>query len=72
MQHPDPKGTGARGNDIGSSLGSDEPLSTPAPRKIQARPSAVANVKPRDPYPIFWRPDHTAPGTALSGIGGAS
>ncbi len=69
MQHPDPKGTGARGDDRGSSLGS-EPLSTPAPRKIQARLNSATLEKPRPPYPILWKPDHTAPGTALAGPGG--
>lgn len=71
MQHPRPR-SGARGVVTGSSLGSDAPLSTPSPRKIQARPSAPHLEKPRPPYPILWIPDHTAPGTALAGIGGAS
>ena len=37
MQHPRPR-PGARGVVTGSSLGSDAPLSTPSPCKIQARP----------------------------------
>ncbi len=34
--------------------------------------AAASSTEPRDPYPIFWKPDHTAPGTALAGLRGAS
>ncbi len=38
MQHPRPR-PGARGNDSGTSLGSDAAFFTPASRKLQVRPA---------------------------------
>ncbi len=34
--------------------------------------AAASSTTPRDHYPIFWKPDYSAPGTALAGLGGAS
>lgn len=34
--------------------------------------AAASSFTPRDPYPIYWRPDFTAPGFAFAGLGGAS
>ena len=34
--------------------------------------AAASSTEPRDPYPIYWRPDFTAPGCAFAGLGGAS
>ncbi len=69
MQHPDLKGTGARGNNTGVSLGSDAPVILLASPKINHLSTAVLE-RPRSPYPIYWRPDRTAPGTGLAGLGG--
>ena len=70
MQHPSPGRTGARGKN-GKLLAGNLPLISFARSKIN-RPSTATLEKPRSPYPIFWIPDHTGPGTALAGIGGAS
>ncbi len=70
MQHPDPRGTGARGK-TRKVLASNKPVLAFMPRKINCSSTATLE-KPRPPYPILWKPDHTAPGTALAGIGGAS
>ena len=69
MEHPDPKGTGARGNG-GFLLASNDPLLASASLKIN--PSTAANEKPHSPFPLYWRPGRGAPGTALAEIGGAS
>lgn len=29
----------------------------------------TSSTTPRDPYPIFWKPDYHAPGFAFSGLG---
>ena len=69
MQHPRPRPR-ARGNS-GFLLASNNLLLASASTKIN-RPSTATLEKPRSPFPIFWNPDHTAPGTALIGLGGAS
>ncbi len=30
---------------------------------------SASSAKPRDPYPIFWKPDYHAPGFAFAGLG---
>ena len=67
MQHPDPRGTGARG-DRRKLLAGNFPILTPASPKCN--PSAAALERPRSPFPIYWRPDRTAPGFAHVGLGG--
>lgn len=69
MAHPRPR-PGAR-DTFRTSLGSDAPFILSAPPKINTLNTAVLE-RPRSPYPIFWRPDRTAPGTALAGLVGAS
>ncbi len=68
MQHPDPRGTGARGK-TRKLLASNKPILAFVPRKIN-RPSTAGHERPRFTYPIFWKPDHTAPGFAHAGLGG--
>ena len=73
MQHPRPR-PGAR-NGLGISLGSVVPEYISAPPTCKPRPqdlSTAAIEKPRCPYPLFWKPDHTAPDHTLAGLGGAS
>ena len=31
--------------------------------------AAASSSTPRDPFPIFWKPDYKAPGCALAGVG---
>ena len=31
----------------------------------------ASSIKPHSPYPIFWKPDFSAPGVAFAGLGGA-
>ena len=69
MAHPDPRGTGARGK-TRKLLASNFPLLPFAPQKSNHL-STAALERPRSPFPIYWRPDHTGPGTALAGLGGA-
>ncbi len=68
MQPPRPR---PRARDtFRSSLGSDAPFILSASPKSN-HVSTAALEKPRCPYPIFWRPDFTAPGFAHAGLGGA-
>ena len=69
MKSPDPGRTGA-GNRLGKLLGGSDPLLASAFRKINSQ-STAAIEKPRSPYPIFWRPNHSGPHLALVGAGGA-
>ena len=69
MAHPRPR-PGARGRN-GELLASNLPLLAPAPPKSNHANTAVLE-RPRSPYPIYWRPDRTAPGFAQAGLGGAS
>ncbi len=69
MQHPDPRGTGARG-DNGKLLAGNVPLA-PATPKINHL-STAALERPRSPFPIFWRPDRSGPSFAQAGLGAAS
>ena len=32
--------------------------------------AAASSTEPRDPFPIHWKPDYTAPGCTLAGVGG--
>ena len=73
MQHPRQK-PGAR-NKNGTSLGSVVPEFSSAPLTSKPRPqdlSTAAIEKPRGQYPLYWRPDRSAPGLAIIGSGGAS
>ena len=57
MAHPRPR-PGARGK-TGKLLAGNNPLLASAPQKSN-RPSIAAIEKPRCPYPILWKPDHSA------------
>ena len=70
MHNPDPGRNGARGK-TAKLLAGNFPLLSSARSKINCSSTATLE-KPQPPYPILWKPDHTAPGTALSRIGGAS
>lgn len=34
--------------------------------------TCASSTKPHSPYPIFWKPDFSAPGFVLAGVGSAS
>ncbi len=70
MAHPDPRGTGGGGK-TRKLLASNLPLLPFAPQKSNHLNTAVLE-RPRAPFPIFWRPDYSAPGFAFAGLGGAS
>ena len=70
MAHPDPRGTGARGK-TRKLLAGNLHLLPFAPQKSNHQNTAGLE-RPRSHFPIFWRPDRTAPGTALAGLVGES
>ena len=37
---------------------------------IYTTTARASTVKPRCPYPIFWKPDYSASGFAFTGLGG--
>ena len=70
MQHPSPGRARARVK-TGKLLGSNFPLLASTSQKINHQRTATIE-KPRSPYPLFWRPAHSAPGFACAGLGGVS
>ncbi len=68
MAHPRPRPRARVA--IGKLLARNDPVVASAPRKSNYS-STAALERPRDPYPLIWKPRLSGPHLALVGAGGA-